>query len=139
MTLRGCTPRNDQRPKRWPCSADSSRKLGPAPRSFRYAETGVSQSSMNLWRRGTSVCSLARRRTSSRLGETSMFDVSATTAIERVEGVREGEAAGGEQHGQVVEQVGGLVGHALVALLCRRARDLLRLLLDLRADPWRIR
>ena len=39
-------PMNDQRPTRVPCSADSSRKAGPAPRSFRKAETGVSQSSM---------------------------------------------------------------------------------------------
>ncbi len=39
---------NDQRPTRWPCSADSSRNAGPAPRSLRKAETGVSQSSRNV-------------------------------------------------------------------------------------------
>jgi hypothetical protein len=44
---------NDQRPTRWPCSADSSRNAGPDPRSFRNAETGVSQSSMNVSQIGT--------------------------------------------------------------------------------------
>src|ERR671927_375659 len=44
---------NDQRPTRWPCSADSSRNAGPSPRSFRNAETGVSQSSMNVSETGT--------------------------------------------------------------------------------------
>ena len=42
---RGRKPRKDQRPSR-PCSADSSRKAGPSPRSLRKALTGVSQSSM---------------------------------------------------------------------------------------------
>ena len=31
----GESPRNDQRPTRWPCSADSSRNDGPLPRSLR--------------------------------------------------------------------------------------------------------
>ena len=35
----GGSPRKDQRPRR-PCSADSSRKDGPSPRSFRKALTG---------------------------------------------------------------------------------------------------
>src|SRR5918992_511188 len=55
----------DQRPTRCPCSADSSRNAGPAPRSFRKAETGVSQSSTNVWRTGTRLWSAARARTSS--------------------------------------------------------------------------
>ena len=55
ITLRGRNPRNDQRPKRRPCSADSSRKEGPPPRSFRYADTGVSQSAMKVCRSGTSA------------------------------------------------------------------------------------
>jgi len=44
-------PMNDQRPTRWPCSADSSRKAGSpgaSARSFSSADTGVSQSSMKL-------------------------------------------------------------------------------------------
>src|ERR671923_301982 len=44
---------NDQRPTRWPCSADSSRNAGPEPRSFRNAETGVSVSSMKVSHTGT--------------------------------------------------------------------------------------
>ena len=39
-----------------------------------------------------------------------------------------------QQHGEVVEHVGGLLGDALVGLLARRARDLLGLLLHLLAD-----
>ena len=53
---------NDQRPTRWPCSADSSRNAGPAPRSLRKAETGVSQSSTNVCRTGTRLCSRASAR-----------------------------------------------------------------------------
>src|SRR5919106_3978850 len=106
---------NDQRPTRWPCSADSSRKAGPAPRSFRNADTGVSVSSMNVSQTGTRLC----------------VD-SATPANEHLRGVGEAQAAAVQQHGQVVEQVGGLLGHALVALLAGGARHLLRLLLHLR-------
>ena len=40
-----------------------------------------------------------------------------------------------QQHGEVVEDVGGLLGHALVGLLAGGAGDLLGLLLDLLADP----
>src|SRR3954471_10802657 len=58
-TLCGRKPMNDQRPTRVPCSADSSRKAGPSPRSLRKAETGVSQSSMNVSATGTSVPSAA--------------------------------------------------------------------------------
>src|SRR3954469_7653236 len=103
MTERGCTPRKDQRPTRWPPSADSSRNDGPEPRSFRYAETGVSVSAMKVWRSGTSVCSRASARTSSRLGPTSKPARSAATAIEYLERVGEGETPGGHQHLEVVE------------------------------------
>src|SRR5215216_7171844 len=106
---------NDQRPTRWPCSADSSRKAGPAPRSLRNAETGVSVSSMKV-------------------SVTGMTLWSAATAIEHPLGVGEREPAGMQQHGEVVEEVGGLLGHAAVVLLARRAGDLLGLLLDLLAD-----
>src|SRR5215213_7920606 len=106
---------NDQRPTRWPCSADSSRKAGPPPRSLRKAETGVSVSSMKV-------------------SVTGMTLWSAATAIENSLGVGEREPAGVQQHGQVVEDVGGLLGHALVALLARGAGDLLGLLLHLGAD-----
>src|ERR1700754_3307985 len=103
---------NDQRPTRWPCSADSSRNAGPAPRSFRNAETGVSVSSMNVSQTGTRLC----------------VD-SATPRIEDPLGVRQAEPARTQQHRQVVEHGGGLLGRPLVALLARRARDLLGLLL----------
>src|SRR3954469_1847302 len=100
---------NDQRPTRWPCSADSSRNAGPSPRSFRNAETGVSQSSTNVWATGT------------RLG------ASTSTAIEHRLRLGEVEPARAHQHGQVVEDVGRLLGHPLVGLLARRPRDLLGL------------
>src|ERR671918_719548 len=112
---------NDQRPTRWPCSADSSRNAGPEPRSFRNALTGVSVSSMNVSQTGTRLCV-----------------VSATPGKQDLLGVGEAEAARAQQHGQVVEHVGGLLGHALVALLARRARHLLGLLAHLLADPRRV-
>src|SRR5215217_4193037 len=103
---------NDQRPTRWPCSADSSRKAGPAPRSFRNAETGVSQSSMKVCVTGMRLWSPARARASSTLGVTA--NASAATLKQHLLGVREAEAARGQQHRQVVQDVGGLLGHACV-------------------------
>src|SRR3954453_885565 len=123
---------NDQRPTCWPCSADSSRKAGPSPRSFRKAETGVSQSSMKLCMTGTRLWSPWRLRVSSSVGLTSRG--SAAAANEDLLGVGEAQAAGLQQHGEVVEHVGGLLGHALVGLLAGGAGDLLGLLLDLGAD-----
>src|SRR3954454_23131541 len=123
---------NDQRPTCWPCSADSSRNAGPSPRSFRKALTGGSQSSMKLCMIGTRLWSPWRPRVSSSVGLTSRC--SATAANEHLLGVGEAQAAGLEQHGEVIEHVGGLLGHALVGLLAGRARDLLGLLLDRLAD-----
>src|SRR5919109_5084914 len=111
----------DHRPTRWPCSADSSRNAGPEPRSFRNAETGVSQSSMNVSQTGTRL-----------------WVVSTTPGKQDLLGVGEAEAAGAQQHGEVVEDVGGLLGHPLVALLGRRARDLLGLLAHLLAHAARV-
>src|SRR5215212_6913175 len=125
MTARGRKPRNDQRPTCCPCSADSSRNDGPSPRSFRYAETGVSQSAMKVCRSGTSECSFASSRTSSSDGVSAR---STATAIQHLVRVAQPHAPLGEQHGEVVEHVGGLLGHPLVALLARGARDLLGLL-----------
>src|SRR5918912_2217543 len=102
---------NDQRPTRWPCSADSSRNAGPDPRSLRNADTGVSQSSMNVSHTGTRL-----------------WVLSATPGKQRLLRVGEGEAAGAQEHGEVIEHVGGLLRHALVALLARVARHLLGLL-----------
>src|SRR5215213_3311440 len=113
---------NDQRPTRWPCSADSSRNAGPEPRSFRNALTGVSVSSMNVSQTGTRLCVL-----------------SATPGKQYLLGVGEAEAARAQQHREVVEHVGGLLGDALVALLARGAGDLLGLLLDLVPHPPRLR
>src|SRR4051812_21840297 len=107
---------NDQRPTRRPCSADSSRNAGPSPRSLRNADTGVSVSSMNVSQKGTTLCVL-----------------SATPANEHLLRVGQAEAAGAEQDGEVVQDVGRLLGDALVALLAGRAGDLLGLLADLLA------
>jgi hypothetical protein len=103
---------NDQRPTRWPCSADSRRNAGPSPRSFRKALTGVSQSSMKV------------RVTGMTLG-------SAATAKEHSGCVGQPEAARAQQHEQVVEHVGGLLGHPLLGFLARRAGDFLGFLADL--------
>src|SRR3954454_18939553 len=132
---------NEYRPTRWPCSADSSRNAGDCgsvPRSLRNAATGVSQSSMKLWRTGTRVCSRASARTSSRLGETGSAAGSTATAIEHLLRLLQRAVAAVEQHGQVVENVGGLLVDAVVGLLAGGARDLLGLFLDLRADARRV-
>src|ERR1700710_657724 len=110
---------NDQRPTCWPCSADSSRNAGPSPRSFRKAETGVSQSSMKEWVTGTRLWSPVRALASSRVGETSRC--SATAANEHLPGVGEAHSAAAQQDGEVVEDVGGLVGHPLGRLFARGA------------------
>src|SRR6188472_4103686 len=86
---------------------------------------------MNVWVSGTRLCSRASSRTSSRPGVRSR---STTTDTEDLVCVGEAQPARGEQHRQVVEHVGGLLGHALVALGPRGAGDLLGLLLDLLAD-----
>src|ERR1044072_3694759 len=117
---------NDQRPTRWPCSADSSRNAGPAPRSFRNAETGVSQSSMKVWQTGMRLCSAASARASSTPGVTASF--SAARGTQDPLGVGQLQAARAQQHGQVIEHVGGLLGDALLGLLARRSGDLLGLL-----------
>src|SRR4051794_18509400 len=127
---------NDQRPKCWPCSADSSKKPGPSPRSFRNAETGVSQSSMKLWVIGTRLWSPVSASVSSSVGRTSMC--SATAAKEHLLRVLEAQPAAAQQHGQVVEDVRGLLGDALVGFLACGAGDLLGLLLDLLADERRV-
>src|SRR3569623_1507172 len=104
---------NDQRPTRWPCSADSSRNAGPAPRSLRKAETGVSQSSTKVCQTGTRLYSAAAARTASRPGDTG----SATAGSEHLLRVGEREPAGAQQHGEVVEDVSGLLGDPLAGLL----------------------
>src|ERR671920_989755 len=129
ITARGRKPRNDQRPTCWPCSADSSRNDGPSPRSLRYADTGVSQSAMNVCRSGTSEWSRASSRTSSSEGVRSR---STATAIQDLVGVAQLQPPPGQQDGEVVQHVRGLLRHALVRLLARRARDLLGLLAHLR-------
>src|SRR5919202_1003473 len=118
---------NDQRPTRWPCSADSSRNAGPSPRSFRNAETGVSQSSTNVCQTGTRLKSRAASRAAS------------TPALtEDLLGVAQREPARAQKDSEVVEDVGGLLGHALVALLAGGAGHLLGLLAHLLADVRRI-
>src|SRR4051794_38503896 len=128
-TRRGRQPMNDQRPTRWPCSADSSRNAGPSPRSFRNADTGVSQSSTKECVTGIRLWSPARLRASSTVGVT--LRCSATAANEHLLRVREAQPARPQEHGEVVEHVGGLLGDALVGLLAGGAHDLLGLLLHL--------
>src|SRR5689334_3917842 len=120
---------NDHRPTRWPCSADSSRNAGPAPRSFRNAETGVSQSSMKVWQTGIRLNSPVSAAASAALGVTCRE--SAATLIQHPGRVGQLQPARAQQHGEVVEHVGGLLGDALVGFLARGARDLLGLLPDL--------
>src|SRR5512133_1316619 len=134
-----------KRPTRWPCSADSSRKAGNCgsrPRSLRNALTGVSRSSMKLWRSATRLCSRASSRTSSSEGSTGSSVGAcgplAATAIEHLLGVAERAAARVQQHGQVVQDVGGLLVDAVVGLVAGRAGHLLGLLLDLGADARRV-
>src|SRR3954454_5408796 len=93
---------------------------------------------MKLWRTGTRLCSRASARTSSRLGATGSAAGSAGTAIEDLLRVGQAAVAAVEQDRQVVEDVGRLLVDAVVRLLARRARDLLGLLLDLRADARRV-
>src|SRR5918998_6261608 len=124
---------NDQRPTRWPCSADSSRKAGcPAPvspRNLRNAETGVSQSSMNVCVTGIRLCSPARARASSTPGLTASGE-SAATGKQHPLGVGQREPARAQQHGEVVEHVGGLLGDALAGLLAGGAGEPPGLLFD---------
>src|SRR4051812_16445960 len=96
---------------------------------------------MKVWRNGTSECSAARARASSSVGVTNGDCprlLRAATGIQNLERVGQRKVTRGEQHGQVVEDVGGLLGHTLVGFLARGARDLLGLLLDLLADQRRV-
>src|SRR3954449_1323599 len=86
---------------------------------------------MRLWSRASS-------RASSRLGRTAGAAASAATAKQDLLGVREIAAAAAQQNRQVVEDVGGLLVDAVVGLLARGARHLLRLLHDLLADERRV-
>src|SRR5829696_7567778 len=119
---------NDQRPTRWPCSADSSRNAGPLPRSFKNADTGVSVSSITVCVIGISSClpdaAIARTSSSDGVMTPVSGSRSAATLNEHLRGVGQREAAPVEQDGQVVEDVGGLLGHALVGLLSRCAHHL---------------
>src|SRR5215211_6559307 len=125
---------NDQRPTRCPCSADSSRKLGPSPRSLRNAETGVSQSSTNEALTGIAFPSRASSRARSRLGETSTSR-SAATAIERLEHRRHRDPSREQEHLDVIQEVSRLICQALPGLRAGGARSLVRLLAYLGADP----
>src|SRR5437879_2525870 len=133
---------NDQRPTRWPCSADSSRNAGSSgsrARSLRNADTGVSQSSTNVALTGIRLCERASDRASSSDGVIASEPERAragsalgATAIEYALGVGEAALAAAQQDEQVVDDVGGLFVDALRRLLARGARGLLGLLHDLR-------
>ena len=158
---------NDQRPTRWPCSADSSRNAGSpgaSARSFRNADTGVSQSSTKLCRERDQAVPVGERARRCRLGSTARPSARSAgavrlrssrpsprrrsvrrapgglgaTAIEHPLGVGERAFPTAQQHEQVVEHVGRLFVDALLGLLTGGARDLLGLLHHLLADPGRI-
>src|SRR5215213_7782962 len=93
---------------------------------------------MNVVRSGTTLCSRASARTSSSVGSTANEPGSAATAIEHLLGGGEVAAAAPQQHGEVVQDVGGLLVDAVVGLLARGARDLLGLLHHLLADARRV-
>src|SRR5437588_10459433 len=103
---------NEYRPT-LPWSADSSRNDGPDSRSFKNADTGVWQSSMNVSRTGTRLCSRASSRTSSSDG---IAASALTTAIQHPLGIGEREPTLPQQHRQVIEHVGRLLGDALIGL-----------------------
>src|SRR5918998_3379667 len=87
---------------------------------------------------GTRLCRAESSRTSSRLGRTPSFSsFSAATPTQHLLRVGEAQPARAEQHGEVVEHVGGLLGDPLVGLLPRGTGDLLGLLLHLLADERR--
>src|SRR5580693_4258190 len=116
---------------RWPCSADSSRNAGSpgaSARSFRNADTGVSQSAMNVSRSGIRLWALAAS------GAAGL----PAALIEHTLRVGQRETTAVKQDEQVVEQVGGLFANALVALLASGANYLLGLLHHLLADAARI-
>ena len=69
----------------------------------------------------------------------SRSSLSAATATQHLFRVRQRQAAPAQQHGEVVEHVGGLLGDPLAGLLARGARDLLGLLVDLLARERRVR
>src|SRR5262245_59114712 len=77
----GSLPRNVNRPHRSACSTDSSRKpdgsSGAEPTSFTNADTGVSRSARTSRHTGTTVCSRASARKSSRDGCTEPTAISA--------------------------------------------------------------
>src|SRR4051812_42213642 len=91
---------------------------------------------MNVWRSGTTEWSRAWPRTSSSDGRISSW--SAATCIKHLVGVGQREISRSKENRQVVEHVGGLLGHPLVCLLAGSARDLLGLLLHLRGDQRRV-
>ena len=99
-TERGRKPMNDQRPKRWPCSADSSRNagsLGASARSFRNAETGVSQSSMNCGAAASgcsAVGALARARARASVGSSASPVDARTGQRRRASSTRSASASG---------------------------------------------
>src|SRR5215204_1607390 len=91
---------------------------------------------MNECVTGTRLWSPSSARACSSVGETSRC--SATAANEHLLRVREAQPAAAQQHSEVVKDVGGLLGHALVGLLARGTDHLLGLLLDLLADLRRV-
>src|SRR6185312_349428 len=116
---------------RWPCSADSNRNAGSpgaSARSFKNADTGVSQSAMNVSRRGIKLWALAAS------GAAAL----PAALIEHALRVGQRETSAVKQDEQVIEQVGGLFANTPIALLTSGAGHLLGLLHHLLADTSRV-
>ena len=82
------------------------------PRNFSSADTGVSQSSTSRILTGTTFASRASSRAVARSGSSPAR--SETTAIEDLHDVDLIDAAGEQQHAQVIEQIGRLLCHPLL-------------------------
>src|SRR5690242_18747529 len=124
---------------RAPCAERVTCQLSGCCRSLRYAETGVWQSSMNVWCTGIRLWSRASDRAVSSDGWIPVKAASGlTTAIEHAFGVGKCQTPPPQQHRQVVDDIRGLLGNAVVGLLARRAHNLFGLLLDLGAGERRV-
>ena len=122
---------NDQRPKRfWPCSADSSRNVGPSPRSFRNADDRASRSQRRTrvarpgrgclqGRRGRGVSSSVGLDASTRGGSSGSYSASAAAIEHLARRPRSSQPAAAQQPpSEVVEDVSAAsLVDALVGLL----------------------
>src|ERR1700751_141325 len=94
---------------------------------------------MNVWCTGMRLWWRARSRTCASEGAGPVALISAlATAIKDPLRVSQGEVARAQQDGEVIQEVGALLGHALVGFLAGGAHDLLGLLLHLGTGQRRV-